>query len=147
MPVVGVTNRTRIIVKKLISLLLMGSMLLSGVAFGQYGPPPPPNPPDESPDQPVRPSLPRPILNNPELQDFVRNFQDFRSEFKDKMLSFRSELAEASDSEKDVIRESVRNWLREYRSQQRDFRKRVRQIMSEHREASIRSDGGSTGQP
>ena len=125
-------------VKKTLSVLLAGIIIIGSATFGQQDRPPP-NPgggPGGNPNRPTRPPLPTAIRDNPNFQDFVADFETSRKNFKSKMEEFRTQLANASDEEKAAIRAATKAWLRNYRSQQRDLRRRVREIMSAHRSGS-----------
>ena len=128
--------------KKLISFICISSLCSFGYINAQEAPTGPVGGPDGGPTtRPVKTPLPRPILNNPDFQDFVKDFQAFRTNFKNKMQDFRRQMAEASEAEKATIRAERQDWLRTFRSQQTKLRKEVRKHTQAARKAREAAGG------
>ncbi len=132
----------QIIMKKLITLLIMGAMLTGGSAFAQE-------------DRPVRDGehdrnvrnhiIPRLIRNNDDAKALSEDFNTVRDEFRAAMKDIRTRLAAAeTDEAKAEIKTEGKVSMREFRKAQREFRKGLRDILKELREARI-ADGEGGG--
>jgi len=116
--------------KKLMSLMVIGSVLFSGAAFAQD-------------HEPVRAQdgsrtdqlgIPVRLRENPDIQNCVGEYREAREAFKQVLLQLRERLVVASEEDKVAIAEQIREQLRTHLGEQRAFRRDVRKIMRQLRE-------------
>jgi phosphoenolpyruvate-protein kinase (PTS system EI component) len=117
--------------KKLITLTTMGLMLLGGAAFAQDNPPVRDGHPI---DRARQFRVPREALDNTEIQECLTTFREASATFKTEMTSLRSSLAGATEARKTEIKASIRQLLKDQSIAQREFRKKVRDILRKLRQ-------------
>ena len=131
--------------KKQISLLLASVLLFAGVAIAQDSPERPEGGPGSGPGRvPARPPGPKIVRDNADFQQWSADFRTARETFRTRLQEMREALQNAEESEKDAIRAQIREQMKLHRADQNAFRKRVRMLMTEMREAkdSANSDPG-----
>ena len=121
--------------KPFTSLTLLMCILLVGSAYSQDVPARPEGPnsgPNRTPD---RPAVPRAVTNSKEFQAWTADFRKARDDFRTRLQQMRASLVAASEAEKDGIRNQIREQMKRHRQEQIAFRKKVRGLMEEVREA------------
>lgn len=119
--------------KKLFALILTGSILMAGAAFAQE-------------HTPVRAreganggtfGIPARLRENQQIQECVGEYQEGRDAFRQEMQQLRERLANATDAEKAQITAQIREKLQAYNTEQRQFRKNLREIMRQFRQERV----------
>jgi len=132
--------------KKLISLLLASVLLFSGAALAQDSPERPSGGPGSGPVRvPGRPPVPKVVRNNTDFQQWSADFRTASEAFKTRLQEMREALKNAEEAQKDGIRAQIREHLKLHRAEQNAFRKRVRALTTEMREAKSATSSGSGG--
>ena len=127
--------------KKLLSSIIMGSVLFTGTAFAQ----------DYEPVQArdgsgtTQYGVPARLMENQDIQDCVQEYKVAREAFSQELQQLRERLAVASDADKAVIMEQIRGQLKTHLGEEREFRKSVRQIGRELRKERVATKTGNGG--
>jgi len=128
---------------KRFGILIFAALLVFLTAsFGQNGPTKPVGAPDRGPGigpdrMPGRPPVPKAIKENAEFQQWTTDFQTARATFKTRLMELRRALQNAEEGERDGIRDQIREQMKLHRAEQNAFRKRVRALMKDVREAKV----------
>lgn len=117
--------------KKLIALIITGSVLLTGAAFAQD------HTPIRARDGSNAAGVPAQLRVNQQLQDCVGDYQQARDQLCEEMQQLRERLANATDAEKAEITAQIREKLQAYHSEQSEFRKNLRGMVREFRQERV----------
>lgn len=130
---------------KRFGILIFATLLVFATAsFGQNGPSKPVGGPDRGPNRiPGRPPVPKAIKENAEFQQWTTDFQTARATFKTRLMELRQALKNAEEGERDGIRDQIREQMKLHRAEQNAFRKRIRALMKDVREAKVNELSGS----
>tara|TARA_B100001123_G_scaffold304232_1_gene339638 strand:+ start:98 stop:463 length:366 start_codon:yes stop_codon:yes gene_type:complete len=116
--------------KKLITLITIGSLLFGGITFAQPGG-------DGGSDRErKRPGkLPRILRGDEVLAPLFEQFKADRAAFRTQFSDLRKQIADATDEEKDALVASIKELRKHNKGAQRDFRRTMRARLKELRVA------------
>ena len=127
--------------KKLITLITLGSVLFTGTVSAQTDTPVRNRDGQESTEN-FR--IPRGLRANEGIQTCVADYRTARQAFAAEMQQLRLRLAAATDVNKDAVKQQIREQLKAHRDAQTEFRKKVRQLVRELRQERV-ADTGNGG--
>ena len=127
--------------KKLITLIAIGSVLFSGALVAQEY-------------DPVRArdgsgmgtyGVPVRLYENQDIQECIARYEEARGTLTQEVKQLRERLANASPEDQAAIKEQIRDQLRAHCDEQREFRKGLRGIMRQMRQERLGRTGKTGG--
>ena len=119
--------------KKVITLIAIGSVLFSGVLTAQE-------------NEPIRArdgsgsggyGVPVRLRENQDIQDCIAKYEEARGALTQEVKQLRERLANASPEDQAAIKEQIREHLRAHCDEQREFRKGLRGVMRQMRQERL----------
>lgn len=130
--------------KKLFSLIFVSLLIASVTILAQEKPAGPNGVPGRGPGNiPGGPPVPKAIRENSDFKQWTADFRTGRANFKARLQELRVALKNAEESDKSGIREQIRDQLKQHRAEQIAFRKRVRTLTDQVRQARADASKGA----
>ena len=118
--------------KKLVTLIIMTSLLFTGLGWAQDGEPPSGR---DGIQKPGQARVPRAIRENSDVLVLITAFKMDKEIFQGAFQTLRQRIADATEEDRAGLRNELRTLLKDNFHAQRDFRREIRRIARAAREA------------